>query len=328
MQRLLSLGTACVLGIAVTACSSGNALTGVTPGSASQTQASRTSTLRGWMSPDGKIAKRLLYVSVDISGSLHFVNVFSVHDDARRESLVGQITDGIDQPEGLAVDTKGNLYVANLDSNTVTVYGPRETKPSLTLNVPDRPLDVAVGSNGYVYVGDEAGGIDVYPPGATSSSRRLTNSSLTVVAGVAVSSSNDVYAAGGSDNSSYATAAVVEFAKAKGSGKNLGLTGLYGRLPGVIVTGNDLIVTDFDAGEILTYPLGQTSPSSAISVDSPVRPALTEAEHKIFIPSTDSGNTGVYDYPSGTFVTNIQVGDTGAAFSHVPRSRKPSRART
>ena len=28
-------------------------------------------------------------------------------------SLVGQITDGIDQPEGLAVDTKGNLYVAN-----------------------------------------------------------------------------------------------------------------------------------------------------------------------------------------------------------------------
>ena len=135
-----------------------------------------------------------------------------------------------------------------LDSNTVTVYGPRKTKPSLTLNVPDSPLDVAVGSNGYVYVGDEAGGVDVYPPGATSSKPHITNSSLTVVAGVAVSSSNDVYAAGGSGNSSYAAPAVVEFAKATGSGKNLGLTGLSGRLPGVIVTGNDLIVTDFDAG--------------------------------------------------------------------------------
>lgn len=91
------------------------------------------------MSPDSKIAKRLLYVSVNINGSQHFVNVFSVHDDARKESLVGRITDGIDQPEGLAVDTNGNLYVANLDSNTVTVYAPRKTKPSLTLNVPDPP---------------------------------------------------------------------------------------------------------------------------------------------------------------------------------------------
>jgi hypothetical protein len=257
----------------------------------------------------------LLYASVNISGTQHFVNVFWVHDDARRESLVGQITDGIDQPEGLAVDTKGNLYVANFDSNTVTVYGPRKTKPSLTLNVPEPPLDVAVGSNGYVYVGDEAGGVDVYPPGATSSSRRLTNSSLTEVPGVAVSSSNDVYAAGGSGYSSYTTPAVVEFAKARGSGKNLGLTGLSGRIPGVIVTGNDLIVTDFDADEILTYPLGQTSPSSTISVVDLVRPALSNAEHKIYVPSTYSGDTGVYDYPSGTFVTNIHDADTGAAFS-------------
>jgi hypothetical protein len=317
MQNPLSLGTACVLAIAVTACSSNNALTGAAPlrgcACSSNNALTGVAPLRGWMSPDSKIAKRLLYVSVNFS-SQHFVNVFWVHDDARKESLVGQITDGIDQAEGVAVDTKGNLYVANLDSNTVTVYGPRKTKPSLTLNVPHPPLDVAVGSNGYVYVGDKAG-VDVYPPGATSSSRRLTNSSLTEVAGVAVSSSNDVYAAGGSGNSSYPTPAVVEFAKAKGSGKNLGLTGLSGRLPGVIVTGNDLIVTDFDAGEILTYPLGHTSPSSTISVYEPVRPALTKAEHKIYVPSTNSGDTGVYDYPSGTFVTNIQGGDTGAAFS-------------
>jgi hypothetical protein len=305
----------CALGIAAAACSSSNALTGVSSESPSQAQVSHISTLRGWMSPESKNAKRFLYVSVDISGTQHFVNVFWMHDDARKASLVGRITDGIDKPEGLATDTKGNLYVANLDSKTVTVYRPQKTRPSLKLKVPDSPLDVAVGSNGYVYVGDEAGGIDVYPPGATSPSRRLTNPGLTRAAGVAVSSSNDVYADGESGSSSYYTPAVVEFTNATGSGKDLGLSGLFGRLAGVIVTNDDLIVTDFDEDEVLTYPLGKTSYSSTISVTSPVRPALSKAQHKIYVPSTYSADTGVYDYPSGKIVTNIQGGDTGAAFS-------------
>jgi hypothetical protein len=94
------------------------------------------------------------------------------------------------------------------------------------------------------------------------------------VDGVAVSSSNDVYAAG-EDYSSYMSP-VVEFTNATGSGTNLGLTGLYGQLAGVIVAGDDLIVTDFDADEVVTYPLGQTSPSSAITVYCPEPPRSTK----------------------------------------------------
>jgi hypothetical protein len=271
------------------------------------------------LSPDRKKPKALLYVSEPSPSSAGLVDVFSVPE----YSLEGQITYGIDKPQGLAIDTEGNLYVADLDSNAVTVYRPRAKRPSLTLNVPDSPLDVAVGSNGSVYVGDEAGGVDVYRPGATSPKLRLTNPSLTRVVGVAVTSSNDVYADGES-GSSYYTPAVVEFTNATGSGKNLRLTGLLGRLGGVIVADHDLIVTDSDSNEVLTYPLGQTSPSSTISVPCPDGPTINKAESKIYVPETCSEDTvGVYDYPSGTLVTNLPIGGTGAAWRTCRRDRSP-----
>jgi hypothetical protein len=46
------------------------------------------------------------------------VDIFSVPG----YSMVGQIIDGIDQPEGLAIDKTGDLYVANLRGDTIKVY--------------------------------------------------------------------------------------------------------------------------------------------------------------------------------------------------------------
>jgi serine/threonine-protein kinase len=158
----------------------------------------------------------LLYAS---DAHQNVVDVFSVPG----YSMVGQITDGINQPEGLATDSNGNLYVANLTGDTITVYRPGTTSPSLTLTESDGPLDVAIATNGYVYAGDDGGGIDVYPPGATSPSTRLTNSVFSRVAGVRVDTSNNVYAAG---DIGATTGVVIEFVNGSGSGMNLGLSGL------------------------------------------------------------------------------------------------------
>ena len=79
-----------------------------------------------------------------------------------------------------------------------------------------------MGSNGYVYAADVAGGVDVYPPGATAPITRLTNSALTYAAGVAVDASNNLYA----DGNNGIGGAVVKYANASGSGTNLGLTRL------------------------------------------------------------------------------------------------------
>jgi hypothetical protein len=304
LSRLL--GVACVLGIMVTACSSSNVPTGVTAGAADQTQGGmrdaigpnglppRISTLRGWTSLDDQ--QKLVYVSCTQDGEIAI--------DLVDGTYIGKITDGIKWPEGLATDKKGNLYVANRHGNTITVYPPGATSPSLTLTESDKPDDVAVGSNGYVYAGDADGGIDVYSPGGTSPIRRLTNSGLAnTVSGVGVDASNDVYATGYGQSGP----AVVEFASGSGSGTNLGLTGLKNPAGVIIDKNNNLVVSDHKRHEILIYPPGQTSPSGTIRTGSPVRSALNKAENLIFVPQTDE-YVNVYDYPSGKYVLNYSAG--------------------
>jgi hypothetical protein len=138
---------------------------------------SQISTPRSWIAPDIKKKKKLLYVS-DAGVEWHEkhgrIDIFSVPG----YSMVGQITKGVDGPDGLTVDKKGNLYVGNGFNRTITVYKPGSTGPSLTLTQSYSPRDVAVASNGYVYVSDAYGGVDVYPPGATSPSSRLSNPAL------------------------------------------------------------------------------------------------------------------------------------------------------
>ena len=272
---------------------------------------SHISVLPGWMTPDKKKKqKKLLYVSDEGQG---FVEIFRVPS----YSMVGEITSGMNEPEGIATDKKGNLYVANLGGPTVTVYKPGTTIPSRTLSEPDGPDDVAVGSNGYVYAADVDGGIDVYPPGATSPSSRLTSSDLAYgVYGLGVDGSNNVYGGG----FGAAGAAVVIFPNASGSGTNLGLTGLDDPTGVLIDNKNDVVVSDFEQEAILIYPPGKTSPSSTITVPDPDRSALNKTEGEIFAPEGDYSGVGVYDYPSGTPVASIPIGGfaSGTALSPAP----------
>jgi hypothetical protein len=271
---------------------------------------SAISSLRGWISPDKKKKKSLLYVSDEGAG---MVNIYSVP----KYTEVGQITDGIDEPEGLATDKKGNLYVTNIGGDTVTVYKPGQTSPFLTLAEPNEPVSVAVGSNDDVYVGDFSGAVEVFAPGATSPSRRLTNAALEYVLGLGVDASNDVYAAGLGASG----AAVVEYADATGTGTNLGLTGLSVPAGAFIDNNKNLAISDFGDDEVLIYPPGETSPSSTFSAPSPDRSGVNKAKNEMYIPEGDSDALGVYDYPTGTLVTTIDIGNfaAGAALSPAPK---------
>jgi hypothetical protein len=308
MKKLPLLSVSLVLGFAVSGCSSSGSTSGANLEPPSQGSAARRAIYAnsnlGWIMPEKE--KSLLYVSDEGDQRIDIFSVPKYH-------LIGQITQGIDSPEGIAVDGNGSLYVSNLASDTVTVYKHGQSTPSLTLTEPDGPDDVAVAKNGDLLVGDTYGGVDVFPPGATYPKARLLNPAISFVGGVGVDASNNVYAAG-------VPGVVIKFAKMKGPGTNLGLTGLTEPTGVLVDQHGNLVVSDNGTNLIDIYPPGQTSPSSTISVDQPERIALNNGQNQIYAPQGNDALVSVFAYPSGTRITWIEIGKltTGVAFYTVP----------
>ena len=73
-------------------------------------------------------------------------------------SPVTSITSGLSGPQGMAIDSAGNLYVANGSGADVAIFPPGSSTPSRTLTqdlvVPDA---VAVDKKGNVWVSNELG---------------------------------------------------------------------------------------------------------------------------------------------------------------------------
>jgi hypothetical protein len=264
----------------------------------------RAGFIRSWMSPNAK-REQLLYVS---QPEQSVVDVYSVP----AYSLEGQITDGIDFPQGVTADKHGNLYVANLEGDSVTIYPQGGTSPTRTLSDSYGPLDVALTKNGYVLVGDNAGGVDVFPPNASSPSTRLTNADLSVVAGVAADAHNDAYAAG--NNVSYAPV-VVKFKNMAGPGTNLNLSDLVAPSGILIDASGNVVVSDYSLPGVNIYAPRSKKPSATIAnSESPDRSAFDKMENLIYVPEGTTYAVNVYDYPSGTLVQTVTTsGFTRAA---------------
>ena len=245
----------------------------------------------GWLSPDAKKGKGLIYWG-NFDDST--ITIYSSKGVNGKEE--GQITTGLNEPERLFVDKKGNIYATNIGNDTITAYKPGTTSPFLTISTGVvSPTGLTVDAAGTVYcanVGNNT--ITVYPKGQTSPS--LTIPTPASPESLATDAKDNLYASVGDE--------VEEFAPGSTSGVNLGLPGYPGALE-VDRSGN-LIV---NYGSAIDYfPAGQTEPSKEIEVTagSPFELSLSGNEKKLYV-SVDVGTPFLIQdvaYPNGTTLSN------------------------
>jgi hypothetical protein len=114
--------------------------------------------------------RKLLYAADALESVVY---VYSLAGNVKSPAPLYEISNGIAAPQGLTTDKNGNLYVANLQNNTVTVYAPGARTPMFTIPNLDTPTDVKVDSSGDVFVSDAPGfgsqsNVVEFAPGGTS----------------------------------------------------------------------------------------------------------------------------------------------------------------
>jgi DNA-binding beta-propeller fold protein YncE len=290
--QLYSLSPLCAAIVLAAGCSAPLSQ-GAMPGSSASKGAAQSA-----IGPLGSHSRALLYVA-NTFASKRFPGVTVYPQSGIAQRKIRSITEDVDYPTGLAVDTSDNLYVGNLGNSTVTVYPPGSKAPSETLTEASAPYGVAVGRDGTVYVAEhnaKTPSILVYPKGHTTPSKTIA-----IAHGVpfelALDSFGNLYVTVGD--------AVYQFKPGSSKGKNLGLQGLAGFLTGIAFDKqNKLLVLDNHkrAREVFVYPYGAIHPSEKIaisSVSSAIGIAINSENSEIWVTTASDSTVQGISYPSG-----------------------------
>lgn len=206
----------------------------------------------GW--PKGKGAKPILFVA-DLQGS-----VIRMYDpNTPNPSPEGQITDGISGPEGIAVDSKGSLYVSNagLSIDTIAVYSPGASKPRLTIPGPGY-YGIAVDSKGDIFATYVGGSVAGYKPNTKKPFETIGG--FDNPTGIAIDSKDNVWVADDNANKIYMIPAGTKEVK------TVALAGLDGPTGIAFGSGDTLYVANYGhIANVLVYSAGSKKPSLTIS---------------------------------------------------------------
>jgi DNA-binding beta-propeller fold protein YncE len=237
--------------------------------------------------------KELLYVADDGNNTITIYQAVG-----KNQAPVGQITSGIDGPEGLAFANR-HLYVTNTGNNTVTVYRLGHVTPSKTYSQDlAAPAGVAVGDDGTVYVTnlDGSDSVVAYAKGSTTPTRIYQGLELPIAP--ALDRENDLYV-------TYISG-VEEYPPASTNGRNLGLD--ISNLGGIAIDASDnlIVAQQISPPEIKVFPQGATEPSKVFGQEDDPNPlTFLKSEKKIFVGEPLSNVVNVYAYPGGKSINAI-----------------------
>jgi hypothetical protein len=312
-MRLQHYGVTCLSTAAVlVAGCSGPQSQGALPSALAHTAAAT----QGAIGPS-TLPRDLLYVAgaIKVPG---WVTVYPQYGSDQHR--VGSITKDVDVPFGLAVDDHENLYVGNYHNSTVTVYARGREAPFETLTGAGKPVAIAVGRDGTVYVANQGilgpphdASILEYPKGHTMPSKRIPIPYDSFPFGLALDSSNNLFATVNHyvAHSKTYQGAVYEFAPGSSKGKNIGLEGLANELTGMASDkSNDLLIVDDlkNSYYVLVFPPGKKNASRKIKINSGqavVGIAINSENTEIWITTGWSGEAEGISYPGGSLLDTV-----------------------
>ncbi|MFY9739916.1 MAG: hypothetical protein WAK11_12835 [Candidatus Cybelea sp.] len=282
----------------------------VTPQAALATRAARpvSSTMRGWLSPRAKSGKGLVYVSDNFGNAVYIFDKTNL-----AQGPIGEITNAIEAPNGLAVDRRGALYVAN-SNNTVEVYPRGSTQASVTYTDGiSFPFGLVVSSNtGRLYVANfNANDVTEYAKDSTTPDTTISFVSLegNDPYGTSLDRKDDLYVSA----LGYPTARAYEISVGSNTPKDLGISGID-VMYGIAVDAKvDVIVVDQGAKAIYVYPPGSDTPSKTITegLIQPILIAFDKRDQHLYVADAGSdghdGGLWVYSYPRCKLLTQIHL---------------------
>ncbi|MFZ0478548.1 MAG: hypothetical protein WAL71_05315 [Terriglobales bacterium] len=216
------------------------------------------------------------------------------------------VTFSLNNPVGLALDAKGNLYVANYGGNQVLVYNPSYVQENSVSKGVSAPLGVAFDSLGNLYVSNRnAGTVTVYNS-ALAQNINATISGLSFPTGLAVDGLDDVWVVNGFGGQAvymYSPAGTLLGTSTPGVGiSSIAIKGrwyLLGSAPNFI---------QYPAGEVLT----NTGVAGSFSYSSPgdltVDAMAFDASGNYYVFNQDSGGTLLYVNPYTNSTTVVLSG--------------------
>ncbi|MGB6517074.1 MAG: hypothetical protein WBE79_01060 [Candidatus Cybelea sp.] len=155
--------------------------------------AGHTAVRRGWTSPAASGA--VLYGASYDGG---FINIYPLN--GANQAPIGQLTSGLVSPQGVIVDSRHRLWVANTNAFNIVAFQRGATTPFRTLNDPGYyPTSIAVDTHGTVFAANAEGtagppgNVTFWKAGHTKASGKLTFSNFQIVTNIGVDSSDNVY---------------------------------------------------------------------------------------------------------------------------------------
>jgi hypothetical protein len=209
---------------------------------------------------------------------------------------VGDITSGITASDGVWVDKKGNVYVANVISNVVE-YKKGAGSPICTYSASlTDPINGTTDSAGNVYIADfEGGAVREYAQCSNTVKATFTVSNPE---GVAVDSKGDVFVSFGGGFEEFTN----------GTGTVLGAT--VGSTAGIVLDNKGDLIADDQTGSIdLIKPPYSSATVLVSGLSDPFHDSLNSSENLLFNANHGSTTVTIYSYPSMSLTKTITSSD-------------------